>query len=648
MSLRILTELSRRYGADPAFTLAGGGNTSWKEDGGRFLHVKPSGVALAEIHEEDFVKMDRNILRECFALGDDSVSFSSVREREERVKKLMAYAVLSSGEEGRRPSVEAPLHEIMPFRYVVHLHPALVNAMTCGREGKRIASDLFPDALWVDYCDPGLTLACRVRKEMELYRTEHGGMDPAVIFLQNHGVFVGAEEVEGIDGIYAEMMDKLRHYCLERGFSLPLSKAEEADRETVLELAPLLRGWLLPSSGTRAPVVSATGAFPIPRGPLTPDHLVYAKAFGLVSDHPDGEEILRFREEHKYLPRMLEIPGKAVFCAGETLTAALTVRDLAENGALIEQLAPAFGGVHYLTDSQREFIENWEVESYRASVAAGSRSGKKSSRPMSGLVAVVTGGAQGFGFGIARYLAAEGADVAIADLNVSGALEAARKLGGGGCRGFSVNIADEESVKTLFEELVSVYGGVDLFVANAGVLKAGSVKNFELKDWKLVTDVNYNGYFLCVKHCSRLMARQNAVSGLWSDIVQVNSKSGLAGSRANGAYAGSKFGTIGLTQSFALELVADHIKVNSVCPGNFFDGPLWSDPEKGLFVQYLAAGKVPGAKTAGDVREYYEKLIPMRRGCLPEDVARAIAYAVCQNYETGQAIPVTGGQIMLN
>lgn len=649
MSLRILTELSRRYGADPAFTLAGGGNTSWKEDGGRFLHVKPSGVALAEIHEEDFVKMDRKILRECFSLGDDSVSFSSVREREERVKKLMDYAVLSSGE-GRRPSVEAPLHEIMPFRYVVHLHPALVNAMTCGREGKRIASDLFPDAMWVDYCDPGLTLACRVREEMEKYRDGHGGMDPAVIFLQNHGVFVGADEEEDLVRIYESMMEKLRRHCLKRGFSLTLSKAEEPDGETVMALAPLLRGWLL--SGTRAPVVSSAGAFSIPRGPLTPDHLVYAKAFGLISDHPDHGSILRFREEHKYLPRMLEIPGRAVFCCGESLSSALTVRALAENGALIEQLAPAFGGVHYLTDSQREFIENWEVESYRASVAAGSRSGKKGSRPMSGLVAVVTGGAQGFGFGIARYLASEGADVAIADLNVSGAVEAARKLGGeeggGGCRGFSVNIADEESVKALFEELVSVYGGVDLFVANAGVLKAGSVKNFELRDWELVTDVNYNGYFLCVKHCSRLMARQNAVSGLWTDIVQVNSKSGLAGSRANGAYAGSKFGTLGLTQSFALELVADHIKVNSVCPGNFFDGPLWSDPEKGLFVQYLAAGKVPGAKTAADVREYYEKLIPMHRGCLPEDVARAIVYAVCQNYETGQAIPVTGGQIMLN
>jgi sorbitol-6-phosphate 2-dehydrogenase len=134
----------------------------------------------------------------------------------------------------------------------------------------------------------------------------------------------------------------------------------------------------------------------------------------------------------------------------------------------------------------------------------------------------------------------------------------------------------------------------------------------------------------------------------WSDIVQINSKSGLEGSNKNGAYAGSKFGTIGLTQSFAKELVVDRIKVNSICPGNFFDGPLWSDPDHGLFVQYLRTGKVPGAKTVEDVRKAYEEKVPMARGCTPTDVTRAILYCVEQQYETGQAIPVTGGQVMLH
>ena len=133
----------------------------------------------------------------------------------------------------------------------------------------------------------------------------------------------------------------------------------------------------------------------------------------------------------------------------------------------------------------------------------------------------------------------------------------------------------------------------------------------------------------------------------YADIIQVNSKSGLEGSNKNFAYAGSKFGGIGLTQSFALELVEYNIKVNAVCPGNFFEGPLWSDPEKGLFLQYLKAGKIPGAKTVEDVKKAYEAKVPMNRGCWPSDVAKAIMYCMEQNYETGQAIPVTGGQVML-
>jgi len=103
-----------------------------------------------------------------------------------------------------------------------------------------------------------------------------------------------------------------------------------------------------------------------------------------------------------------------------------------------------------------------------------------------------------------------------------------------------------------------------------------------------------------------------------------------------------------LVQSFAKELVEYNIKVNAVCPGNFFDGPLWSDPEKGLFVQYLKTGKVPGAKTVEEVKAFYESKVPMGRGCTGPDVIRAILYLVEQLYETGQALPVTGGQIMLS
>lgn len=268
-------------------------------------------------------------------------------------------------------------------------------------------------------------------------------------------------------------------------------------------------------------------------------------------------------------------------------------------------------------------------------------------------IALVTGGAQGFGEGMVRSLVEMGAFVYIADMNGEGARKLADELNYEACitvaKPLTVNVTDEVSVGRMLDEVAKQTGGLDLFISNAGVLRAGSVKSMALKDFQFVTNVDYTGFFICTKFASKLMSLQNIPSNAYySDIIAISSKSGLQGSNKNGAYAGAKFGTIGLTQSFALELVEDNIKVNAVCPGNFLDGPLWSDPEKGLFVQYLTAGKVPGAKTVADVRRFYESKVPMNRGCRTADVMKAILYIVEQTYETGQAVPVTGGQVMLN
>ncbi|HEY9055387.1 MAG TPA: SDR family NAD(P)-dependent oxidoreductase, partial [Rectinemataceae bacterium] len=275
------------------------------------------------------------------------------------------------------------------------------------------------------------------------------------------------------------------------------------------------------------------------------------------------------------------------------------------------------------------------------------------SRVVSGRVCLVTGGAQGFGAEIVRGLAASGAFVYIADLNLQGAASLARELEqaypDSGFHPLEVDVTSEASVASMFERVASISGGLDLLVSNAGVLKAGSVLDQDEASFRFVTDVNYTGFFFMAKHAARLMRRQRLCSPRWNfDIIQINSKSGLQGSNKNGAYAGSKFGSIGLVQSFALELVQYGIKVNAICPGNFFDGPLWSDPVKGLFVQYLQSGKVPGARNLEDVRAFYEAKVPMGRGTNGADVMRALYYLVEQEYETGQALPVTGGQVMLN
>ena len=267
---------------------------------------------------------------------------------------------------------------------------------------------------------------------------------------------------------------------------------------------------------------------------------------------------------------------------------------------------------------------------------------------LGGKICIVTGAAQGFGKGIAEELYKEGATIVIADMNEPLAKQVAAEMGERAVA-IAVNVSDEESVAHMVAQTVELFGGLDLMLSNAGVVRSGPLAQVEKKDFDFVTSVNYTGFFLCAKYAAIIMeAEHEADPEAMFDIVTLNSKSGLEGSNKNFAYAGSKFGGIGLTQSFALELCAYNIKVNAVCPGNFLDGPLWSDPVKGLFVQYLNAGKVPGAKTVADVRKYYMDKVPMGRGCQTEDVARAILYIVEQKYETGQAIPVTGGQIMLN
>lgn len=272
---------------------------------------------------------------------------------------------------------------------------------------------------------------------------------------------------------------------------------------------------------------------------------------------------------------------------------------------------------------------------------------------IAGKAAIVTGAAQGFGLEIGQDLVSQGACVVLADINDAEAKKQAESLqhqyGLNRAMAVAMNVTELASIQAAVHETVKTYGGFDVFISNAGVLKAESVKTQPEKDFDFSTSVNYKGYFLCTQVASKILALEHqADPSYFSDIIQINSKSGLVGSNRNCAYAGSKFGSIGLTQSFALELVEDGIKVNSICPGNFFDGLLWSNPDNGLFVQYLRTGKVPGAKTIEDVKKFYEAKVPLKRGCTTPDVMAAVYYLIEQKYETGQAVPVTGGQVMLH
>ena len=268
-------------------------------------------------------------------------------------------------------------------------------------------------------------------------------------------------------------------------------------------------------------------------------------------------------------------------------------------------------------------------------------------------VIAITGGAMGYGEGLARKLFAEGANVVIMDINEQAGRALSEEMNSHTTANrtcfVKADVTSLESVEEAVYESVLEFGGLDVMISNAGVLKAGGIDVMDPEAFDFVTRVNYHGYFNCVKAVVPVMRAQNSVSdSYFGDIIQINSKSGIEGSKKNFAYSGSKFGGIGLTHSFAMDLMPERIKVNAICPGNYFEGPLWSHPETGLFKQYLENGKVPGAKTLDDVKRHYESMVPAGRGCRVEDVVKAIKYVIDQEYETGQAVMVTGGQTMLS
>ncbi len=258
----------------------------------------------------------------------------------------------------------------------------------------------------------------------------------------------------------------------------------------------------------------------------------------------------------------------------------------------------------------------------------------------------MTGGAQGLGEAICERLAREGCDLVIGDVRQEGAEAAAGRIAAATGRRVTAarcDVTSEDDVRALFDGAQAAFGRVDLVVSNAAILVAGPIDSADAASWRAVIDVNLFGNFLVLKHACRLMKAQRAGA-----VVQINSKSGKKGSAANSAYAASKFGGIGLVQSAALEMAPFGVRVNAICPGNLLDSPLWTDPGRGLFVQYLEAGKVPGARTVDDVRKAYVNQVPMRRGCTYEDVCNVLVFLAsgAASYMTGQAVNVTGGQEM--
>ena len=249
-------------------------------------------------------------------------------------------------------------------------------------------------------------------------------------------------------------------------------------------------------------------------------------------------------------------------------------------------------------------------------------------------VAIVTGSGQGLGEAIAVRLADEGCKVVVADLNFEQAACVAGKLP---CAmAVKVDVTNDEDVKNMVAKTVETYGKLDIMVPNAGILIAQPIEEVDVDKWRKVIDVNLIGNMICCKYAAIEFMKQHSGA-----IVAVNSKSGKRGSFRSSAYSASKFGAIGLIQSVALELAPFGARANCICPGNLLDGTLW---QNSLFEQYANNRNM----SIDEVKKHYESQVPLNRGCTYEDVANLVVFLAsdASSYMTGQAVNVTGGQVM--
>lgn len=366
--LDALIDLSRRYGSDPAWVLAGGGNSSWKD--GRVMRVKSSGTALGTIGEGGFCAVDLDRLD---AIWDKAYP-EAADEREAAVLADLMASRLPG--EDRRPSVETLMHGLFPRAYVLHTHPALVNGMACGLRGREAFEELLAEiAVWVPFVEPGYVLARRVREELEAFATRRGRLPDAMV-MQNHGLLVAADDTGGIDRLSGEVVSRIRSRITRH----PDVSAAAVDAGALSAARSVLSG--LAGAGTAIAFrsdaeilsrASSPGLFHPLSSAFTPDHIVYAgHEFLYVAEAAAAEAAWTdYVSRNASNPRVAVIRGLGAFGIGPGAAAAETALALFADACAIAAYAESFGGALHMSKFMVDFIRGWEVERYRSAMLRG-------------------------------------------------------------------------------------------------------------------------------------------------------------------------------------------------------------------------------------------------------------------------------------
>jgi len=349
MNLSGLIELSNKYGKDPQLVLGGGGNTSQKDE--HVLYVKCSGTSLATIDESGFVPVSRKAL-------DTTLTKNYPSDDKGREAAFLAdvLAARTLSDETRRPSVEALLHNLFPKRYVVHLHPALVNGLTCGKTGELQLKELFGDsAVWIPTTRPGYVLGKLCYDALRKYKKNIGN-DVQLAFLENHGVFVAADTEEEIDSLIKDSINKLQS-------AVTYSPSQEyitvIDADIIAQIKEKT-GCSYIEFRSNSQILDylkdKDSALDILL-PFTPDQIVYCGAYpAYIRDISELSELSG---------KIVLMKDVGIFAVGETENEAKLAIEVFLDAVNIAIYAKNFGGAQPLPEELINFITSWEAESYR-------------------------------------------------------------------------------------------------------------------------------------------------------------------------------------------------------------------------------------------------------------------------------------------
>ena len=662
----LLVYASRLVGAESSLVIWGGGNTSVKvterDHRGReipVLRVKGSGSDLKSIQRKDFpgVRMDDiRALLERQDMGD------------EEMVAYLAHALQDPG--GVRPSIETLLHGFVDAPAVVHTHAdAIVSLTNNDRAADVLAGVYGKDVIALDYRRPGFKISREVADAIAAHPQARA------LLLAKHGTITWGRTVrEAYEGTI-ELITRAEEAIAERTrgrrvFGEPRVPVldPQARRTTALEVAPRLRGRLSRerrvivafdatpaatdfASSVEAPAVSQVG-------PATPDHTIYTKrlpCFAALDDARDPaaawsaieraiEAFVRdytaYVDAHRGPgvelldpgPRVVLVPGLGMFTAGRDARTAGIVDDIYHHTIDVIGNATAFGRYVSLTAKDAFDVEYWPLELYKLTLAPAEKQ-------LARRIALVTGGGSGIGRAVARHLAAEGAHVAIGDLDADSARrvadEVTNAVGGGRALGLAMDVTSEASVRAAFEATVLAWGGLDILVSNAGIAHSAPVDRMALADWERSFAVNSTGHFLVAREAMRVLIRQ----GLGGSLVFVATKNVMAPGKDFAAYSAAKAAEAQLAKVLALEGAPHGIRSNIVNPDAIFqDSRLWSED---IRRERAAAQGI----AVEELEDFYRRRNLLGARILPEDVAEAVLFLASDRSAktTGCTLTVDGG-----